>query len=177
MILNMGAASDCPSVKLGLCPLRNPKQCYALKAERLWPNVLPFRRKQEAYWMNTDARQIAKDILHLNSLLEKPACFLRFSEAGDFYEQADVDKMRGIADYILESNSPLLMYGYTARSDLDFSGFPKNIVVNGSGFMLDNTFMVVDELSDNTRFHCPGDCRICNLCKHNSHKLIEVKKH
>ena len=69
------------------------------------------------------------------------------------------------------------MYGYTARSDLDFSGFPKNTVVNGSGFMLDNNFSIVNEFTAATRFHCPGDCRICNLCKENSHKLIEVKKH
>ncbi len=177
MILNMGSATDCPAMKLGLCPLPNPKDCYAMQPERSWPNVLPYRRKQEEYWKETDERQISKDILALNMLLEKPPKFFRFSEAHDFAEQYDVNKMRKITERINKSNSPMKIYGYTARSDLDLKGFPKNTVINGSGFMLDNNFTIVNEFSKDAKFRCMGDCRVCNLCKTNSHKLIEVRKH
>lgn len=53
MVLNLTSATDCPSRRLGLCQLDNPADCYALKAERhYYTTVLPYRRRQAAYWAN-----------------------------------------------------------------------------------------------------------------------------
>ena len=51
-IFNMGAATDCPSLELGLCQafVGEKLVCYAMKAESgLYPDVLPYRRRQESF--------------------------------------------------------------------------------------------------------------------------------
>ena len=51
-IFNMGSATDCPSLKKGLCTAVTEKKvtCYALRPENFRPLVLPYRRRQEKYW-------------------------------------------------------------------------------------------------------------------------------
>jgi hypothetical protein len=176
LILNMNAAMDCPSRKRGLCPLENPKRCYALKAERLYPQVLPYRRKQEAYWKATDAENIAQDLMAQMRLVPADIKYLRFSESGDFEAQEDVDKMVDISTMLVD-NTDVIVYGYTARHDLDFSNRPKNMVVTGSGFMLDNMFMTVDSYSEDAEYKCPGNCRVCSMCKVKKERMIEVELH
>ena len=46
-IFNMTPAFRCPSEELGLCSIA--KICYAKKAERMYPQVTPYREKQEEY--------------------------------------------------------------------------------------------------------------------------------
>lgn len=176
LILNMNAAMDCPSRKLGSCPLKDPKKCYALKAERLYPQVLPYRRKQQTYWKANDAETIAQDLMAQMRLTPADIKYLRFSESGDFEKQEDVDKMVDIAN-VLVDNTDVVVYGYTARHDLDFSNRPENMVVTGSGFMLDNNFVTVDQFNDDTVFRCPGNCRVCNMCKEKKERTIEVELH
>ncbi len=176
LILNMCSSTDCPSRELGLCPLKDPNRCYALKAERLYPNTLPFRRRQEQYWKETKAEDVVLDLMARIRLTMAPVKYIRFSEAGDFRSQEDVDKMVDIATMLVD-NTDAILYGYTARKDLDFSKRPENMIIEGSGFMLDNMFMTVDSYSEDVKFTCPGNCRICNLCKERKKRTIEVKLH
>ena len=171
-IINMNSAKDCPSRLNGLCQLDNPDKCYALKAERQYPSCLPYRKSQEIIWNNTDARDIADQLLAMNSRKRKPVKYLRFSEAGDFKTQADIDKMDVIARIL---DGKIRVYGYTARCDLDYSKISSNMIVNGSGFMATNEFKAVTEYTSKIR--CAGNCRICNLCKHNGYKNIQVLIH
>ena len=125
-IFNMGSATDCPSRKLGFCQANNRSGkniCYAKRAENEYrPNVLPFRRKQEAYWKSCTAEKFIVDFLIMNSLKASPFTALRFNESGDFWEQECVDKATHIARVLKKYG--IRTYCYTARKDLDFSRCP-----------------------------------------------------
>ena len=60
-IFNMNAAFDCPSEKMGFC--EHAKKCYAKKAERIYPQSLPCRRKQEIYWDSIDSDAFVSEFL------------------------------------------------------------------------------------------------------------------
>jgi hypothetical protein len=167
LIFNMGPAIACPALNLRMCQVP-PKKCYALKAERQYPQVLPFRRAQARYWLNNDADVIACDIISALTR-HKKIKYIRVNESGDFYSQVDVNKLIKIALI-----TGVMFYVYTARKDLDFSDRPDNLIINGSGFMVDNNFCYE---AKKARLVCPGNCRICNLCKRAGHKLIKVKAH
>ena len=181
-IINMGPATDCPAARLGLCQVGGQKKCYAMKAERMYPNVLKYRRKQAKIWKQVSAKEIADKILELTKKehrdnydkIKRKLKYLRFSEAGDFESQADVDKMSEIAELL---KGKLVVYGYTARKDLDFSKTSDNMIINGSNFMVDNMFKVVAKIPEDAKFVCNGNCRKCNLCKFGGKKTIYVKIH
>jgi len=158
LIINMNSATDCPSRAKGLCKVAD--KCYAMKAERCYPQVLPYRREQESYWDDTSAEDIANDLRDIIKRKRNQIKYIRFSEAGDFKGQGDVDKMKDIASRI----NSLLFYGYTARNDLNYGDLPSNMIVNGSGFRVSNAFTAVPRILEE-HTSCPGDCRECNLCK------------
>jgi hypothetical protein len=134
-IINMGSALLCPSDKLGLC--KCSLICYAKKAERQYPAVLPYRNRQADYWINNTAEKISADI---NNYIKnkKGIKFIRFNESGDFYGQECVEKLKYIADHL-----SLIVYTYTAREDLIFDNLPGNLVINGSCFLISNEFRAV----------------------------------
>lgn len=169
LIFNMGPASNCPSKALGLCQVP-AGLCYALKAERLYPQCLPFRKAQARYWKRSCPEKIARDIREALKK-HKAIKYIRVNESGDFYSQKDVEKLFFIAAWVPD----VTFYIYTARRDLDFrQPRPGNLVINGSGFMVDNNFCYE---AKNVRLTCPGDCRICNLCKRPSGNIIRIEKH
>jgi len=168
-IFNMNSAKDCPSLKLGMCDVGS--KCYALKAERLYPQVLPYRERQEAYWDSVNAEEFAGAFLIEVERKRERVTHLRFSEAGDFKSQADVDKMNEIAFYL--GYQSITVYGYTARRDLDFSK-AKHMTVLASGFTgTDGLFLGVKGAKHYhlearklgiRAFICPADCKVCTLC-------------
>jgi len=168
LIYNISSATDCASKKLGLCKL--PCKCYAMKAERQYPAVLPFRRRQAKAWAQLKARQLAAHILEQAARKRVKIQYLRFNEAGDFRNQADVDKLCELARLL----PSLTVYGYTARKDLDFSKRPANLVINGSGFMIDNSFTAVKEARGTV---CGNSCKTCSLCKVKGKRRIQVSYH
>ena len=178
LIINMNSATDCPSYKLGLCQVER-KQCYALKAERQYPSCLPYRKEQTIIWENNSAVDIANAIIKIAKNKRKNIIkYVRFNEAGDFKGQADIVKMSKIADILKDiaiKGNIIKVYGYTARKDLNFSNISDNMVVNGSNFMIHNNFVVVKQPI--SKIICKGNCRICNLCKVRTGKIIEVKLH
>jgi hypothetical protein len=173
LIINMNAATDCPSAALGLCKLGG--KCYALKAERLYPRVLPFRRRQAAYWQANSALKIASDILAIVGRMKNKPRYVRLSESGDFESQADVMKAELIAMH-LQKNAGIKTYTYSARSDLNFKDCTY-LAVKGSGHDNGNNGMAIARpkkalsggrtyTEDGRKFSvCPSDCRKCKMCK------------
>jgi hypothetical protein len=183
IILNMGAAHECPSAKLGLCKLGS--KCYALKAEKLYPTCRPYRDRQAAYWQNTGADAICADFdawFKAHPIIAKRVKWLRFNEAGDFYTQACVDKLDKVAKHLRKTYN-VRTYGYSARADLDFS--KASFACKGSGHDSGNngktmaykfTAKEVKGIKGNPKMLpfqynqdkfrvCPMDCKICDACK------------
>ena len=173
VIFSMTSATDCPSKALGLCKV--PERCYAMKSERRFKASLPYKRRQAEYWDTHGPEAIAVSIRqHLYKKYKEPVKYVRFNEAGDFRSQEDVEKLIEVAKLVPE----LHFYGFTSRSDLNFTARPSNLTVNGSSFMLDNNFMAVpkEDIKPNDVV-CPGDCRTCDMCKTEKGLLIKVKYH
>ncbi|MCP3683071.1 MAG: hypothetical protein GY861_10305 [bacterium] len=179
-VINMGSAKDCPSKKLGLCSVDNDGiRCYARKAEETYPGVEPYRKEQEDYWKKYSAYKIGKDILTKISKRRKSTKYLRYNESGDFHTQADIDKLSAVA----KSLKPLgiVTYGYTARSDLNFSN--ASFLVKGSGASNDSgnngrTIVISKKETVPDNFiECPGSCKKCNICKCNVPHNVAFRKH
>jgi hypothetical protein len=176
LIMNITSATDCMSRKLGTCqvPLN---ACYALKAEKQYKQVLPYRRRQEGKWDALSAEEIAEDLKLIASRARKvPVHFVRMQESGDFRHMGDVVKMSRIADLL---KGHLRVYTYTARKDLFQTPIrtSDNLVINGSGFMVDNNFKVVNEDQLQPGAKCRGikggGCFGCLLCKARGGKVIQ----
>lgn len=97
-IFNMSPAKQCEADKLGMCQLVNSKRCYAMKAERMWPKVLPFRKRQKRYWKDCTPENFVKRLLKERG--RKKIKYLRFNEAGDFITQDCVEKAAKIAELL-----------------------------------------------------------------------------
>jgi hypothetical protein len=180
-IFNMSSATDCPSLKLGLCSaVKSGVKCYARKSEvPARPNVLPYRRRQEKYWKTASASQFALDFLAINATkYYNPYTAIRFNEAGDFHSQECVDKAESIARILADFG--IVTYCYTSRSDLDFSK-TKKLVVMGSGFRkegISSEFRIIAKDEDKPKGYglCPMDCKVCTRCQKKG-MLTAVKAH
>jgi len=182
-IFNMSSATDCPSLKFGLCSAvdENGKLfCYAVKAERGYrPDVLPYRRRQEKFWKSISAEKFAEQFIAINARKRKKFTALRLNEAGDFHSQECIDKAEKIATILKPTG--VKVYGYTARKDLSYKKID-NLVVNGSGWQKDNItndFKIVNK--DGTGLPkgyklCPMDCSICIRCLVKG-SMTGVRKH
>jgi len=191
LIFNMGSAHNCPSAKLGLCTI--PK-CYAKKAEYLYPNVLPYRNEQEAFWLANDAFTIAENIQGA-FMRHKGLKYVRVNEAGDFHSKDCLNKLIAIAKMLPQ----IKFYTYTHRKDLIDSRtwvkLPKNLVLNTSNFTRKNLnsfngvgTVKVHRLGDFVKvkahiiragydYACLGDCSACSLCKVKHGKKIGAPLH
>lgn len=180
IIFNITPAYLCPSDKLGLCNLS--KKCYAKKAEKQYHHVVPQHRKKQMHaWDTESVTKIYKDICKKvkNARIHK-INYIRFSEAGDFKSQSDIEKLKLICEMLLENECTkhLIVYGYTNRSDLVFKDLPNNLIINGTNFMISNEFIPVERNTiDKYKNICVGDCRICNKCKKANKRKIYVAIH
>lgn len=155
LIFNMGPAHGCPSDELGFCKVA--KVCYAKKAERTWPVVKSYRERQKKFWLSCSVDTFVREVLRFRKIK-----YFRFNESGDFFSQKCVDKAEKIARKLKKHG--ITTYTYTARRDLDFSNC-RELVVNGSGFMVHNNFSVQSkEEWENAEVKCSQDCSICKLC-------------
>jgi hypothetical protein len=199
LIFNMGSASNCPSGKAGQCDLFNSNSCYALKSEKRYPEVLPYRTRQEEYWLGSDALTIVEDIqkvLSTNSRRKVALKYVRVNEAGDLHSEKCLDKLKDIARALPE----IVFYTYTHRQDIIGEGvdLPDNLVLNTSNFeakgcnsfSIDLTVKVrslkkewkiarekIRENKGENSLSCIGDCSKCTLCKVSHGKVIWVPLH
>lgn len=182
IIFNMGSAKDCASRKRGLCQVCvGGGKCYALKAETMYisdtSSAIRKRRLQGEQWNNFSLDELAKQFTEI-AKSHKKIKYLRINESGDFNSQEDVDKASLLADKLKDV---VIVYMYTARKDLDFSDISKNLVINGSGFMLDNEFRFIPKSKfkdiKSTDDICSGDCPNCSFCKEKKKRVIKIKEH
>lgn len=174
--INMNAAMNCPSDKLNLC--KNSKYCYAKKSERIYPSVLNFRNEQELYFDNTSSKQISTDLKEYIEQLNFKVTYIRFNESGDIKNQSSVKKLFDICNNLKDFK----FYMYTSRFDLNFKNKPKNLIINGSNFMLDNEFKMIfkQDLKHLNRYNynvCLSDCTNCKKCMQLNKQTIFVLKH
>lgn len=171
-IFNMNSATDCPNAKTDNCQVPW-ESCYAHKAENIYPNTLPYRRRQEFLWDCLDADTFAAAFVELVSRKRKPVDTIRFSEAGDFRHRGDIIKVDRIAE-LLEPYG-IDVYTYSASDYLDWSE-ARHFVVNQSnefadyGNRLYSAVPTIDDIPDDA-VHCAyeasdksvkcGDCRMC----------------
>jgi hypothetical protein len=106
---------------------------------------------------------------------------LRFSEAGDFADNAQIRLFAILADRLIKVHK-WTVYGYTARTDLDLTpllrlGVKINLSHNSKRYAdKTNRFKVVDEPTG-SNYVCRGDCRLCRVCRVATGKTIEVEVH
>ncbi len=178
-IINMGPAVSCPSLKKGLCKtVKKDIRCYARKPEIQYKDhVLNYRKEQEAYWKLKTGDEIYEDIKAKITRRRKNTKWLRFNESGDFFSQADVTKLSHIAKKLKAEK--VVVYGYTARSDLSFKNV--HFLVKGSENNAGNNGKTVvigkEEIPPKGYLVCPGDCSCCDLCKINKKINIAFRKH
>jgi hypothetical protein len=176
LILNMGSASDCPSMKLGLCVVCNmdaaglPVRCYAKSSEQFMPCTKSYREQQGAYWHAHTATEIIADldaILSIGKRGSKVKAF-RFNEAGDFTSPVCIEKANAIATYLREKWNIKKIWTYTARQDLAPHLVNLSFTVKGSGWNAPNGQTIVvcgkETVLPKGYRECPGDCSICSLC-------------
>ena len=182
MIFNMGTAQDCPSKQLGLCKLSEKGIiCYAENAEIQYKQaVINYRERQKHDWQSKSSFEILSEFISKIKSRRTETLYIRFNESGDFYSQNDIEKLNYIADGLRDLEPPIITYGYTARSDLDFRAI--RFLCKGSGFDsegLSGTTIVIlkDELVPEGYIECPGSCKKCNLCKCNLKLNIAFRKH
>ena len=176
LIFNMNSATDCPSKALGLCA--HADKCYALRAEKLRKEVLPYRRRQAILW-NKCSTEMWISVLRRKIKNSRTGIkYIRFNESGDFNTWIDVYKLTDIAREVYRTTG-VVTYGYTARKCFFLNWEPEPaLVVSGSGFMVDNCFTTVPAIDKKVhKIVCPGNCRTCNLCKVSRHKNIFIKLH
>lgn len=172
MIFNMCPAKNCPSRTLGLC--RVCLWCYADKAEKLYPEVLPYRTRQEMYWNSADVNTIIDDFKLFITHKYKKVEFFRYNESGDFRTLNDIEKLRKIASHLYKSFG-IITCGYTARIDLmreylKHHRLPKYLIIKTSGYEISgtNSTCVIEngERVPKGYVLCPGkncmtECRLC----------------
>jgi len=177
---NMSSAHDCPSRKLGLCKavVDGKNVCYAIKSENTSrPDVLPYRRRQEAYWKSVTAHEFCVEFLAICVTKAKPFTALRFNESGDFHSQDCVDKAEKIARILKPYG--IVVYCYTSRDDLDYHKL-EALKVSGSGFKksgIVNIFKMIKKKEDKPRGYgvCMGNCHSCNRCLKSGMKTVVLQ--
>ena len=174
-IINLGCANLCPGRVLGTCCCCD--FCYAKNAETQYKEqVIIYRLLQTLRWRSLSAEDIAFQLLEVsnNATVNKMKC-LRINESGDVFDENDIIKMSKISDILKKYG--IITYTYSSRYDLDWSVKSDNLIVNGSGWMCDNSFIAVPDIDDYMEYVCSGDCDKCDYCKLSENKTIYVKIH
>jgi len=183
-IFNMNSAHDCPNYgtvetgesETGLCQV--PKEsCYAAKAENIYKQTLPYRRRQEYLWDSMTPELWAEAFNSLNGRKRKPFDSIRFSEAGDFRSDADIIRVNRIAELV---NIPIYTYsashklnwdlaenftvnasnGLAEYGDRRFIAIPKNEDKPDNSVWCPNSVQQKESIPADKRIQC-GECKIC----------------
>jgi hypothetical protein len=160
-IFNLPAEKTCPG-STEFC--RN--KCYAKKAEKIYPSVLPCRMNNLNESKEKDFSSKVINFLNKNKKRE----FFRIHEAGDFYDQNYLNKWIEITN-----NFPEIKFlAFTKSFNLDFSNVPKNLQLVMS-IMPDTTKEAPKKfptayagnckgMNKEKTLECPGSCTNCGMC-------------
>lgn len=198
MIWNLPAVRTCP-FKTPMCE----KSCYARKAERLYPQVLPAREANfEASLQNDFAERMIDTIkyyLASKAFAGKKVIF-RIHESGDFYNREYAQKWVNVARHFEKvPNIVFLAYTKSLKYVVDCgyskASFPKNLILRASVWA-DTTSEQLDtiatydmpiytalakqefvEMSDKyARCDC-ADCANCGKCWDANNRRIACEIH
>lgn len=135
MIWNLPAVKTCP-----FRTERCEKSCYARKAERIYPQVLPSREAnfRESLFNDFVGNMIFTIDHYLNSkAFSGKKCVFRIHESGDFYNIEYAEKWIKIARHF-ESDERIVFLAYTKSISYMIScgygtkEFPENLVIRSS---------------------------------------------
>ena len=175
LIFNLPSGKTCP-YSTEECK----KWCYAKKAEKMYPNVLPFRERNFVL-SKTDKRFIieAEDCLKKMKWEQ-----VRIHESGDFYNQTYFNKWVKI----IKEFGNKIFYAYTKNNTINMEDKPKNMILLYSddkrkslikdlkkkGFQgRTRVINSKDELKKNETL-CTGDCKTCDYCYTNTKEFKQV---
>jgi len=105
------------------CPNSTPlcrKYCYAKKAEKAYPNVLPSRKRN---YDETTNWNFPRDVV--NWILKHKPKYFRIHESGDFYSQDYLDKWCLIAHICYNTK----FLAYTQMYDFNYDLVPNNLTI------------------------------------------------
>jgi len=226
IIINMSSAKGCMSLTLGLCTLGATGKCYALKPEYRYQDISNYRERQANQWHCMTPQGISDVIKKIKKALPQIK-YIRINEAGEFRNipKGDDNPLRAIAKEKLSPSKfasldevddiaklkavakltpEVIFYTYSHRIDLftpgNKSGMGDNVVICGSGFMIDNAFKpvsysdfvtIMNKINEQKSrklevpgygeldniIDCLGNCAICNRCKVNKGWNIIIPMH
>jgi len=216
VIVNMSSATECMSRILGVCPLGD--DCYALADEKRFDDIRVANDLHGVQWDCATPEEMAFALMSVQKN-DSSIKYVRLNEAGEIrnlptmkgllkrVKPEDQEKLKGVDDILklkqlgailLDQGSDLLLYTYTHRRDISdqMKDLGTNIVIQGSGFMVDNAFMplsfkgfmaVEDEIESGAPTvmgysrdkvkQCFGSCRECMWCKVNDSSFIYLPIH
>ena len=193
LIWNLPAVTTCP-YRTSQCE----KLCYAKKAERIYPQVLPCRERN---FIESQKTSFSYDMIQsIKAMINKPKnkgkqAYFRIHESGDFYNQEYVNKWIYIASQIPEVQ--FMAYTKSVKYfEHIMDTIPKNMVIRFS--LWEDTDPKSKKLADKlqlpiyTAFEkheldnivlttaylkCECDCTVCKKCYSNECKKIAVAIH
>lgn len=130
MIWNLPAVKTCP-FRTEMCE----KSCYARKAERIYPQVLPCREQNYNDSLENDFTE--NMIYTIKKYLDSKAfdgkkCVFRIHESGDFYSPEYAEKWLKIAWYFAGDNRVVFLAYTKSIRYFDFTELPENMVIRSS---------------------------------------------
>jgi hypothetical protein len=162
-IFNFNSATDCPNAETDNCQVRF-SECYAHKAENIYPNTLAYRRRQEYLRDCLDPDTFAKAFLELVSRKRNPVTTIRFSESGDFRHRGDLIWADRVAEIL--GREGIDTYVYSASDYLQWD-LVENFTVNQSnnfsdyGDRLYSAVPTAEDIPDDG-IQCPHDYQKSN---------------
>ena len=182
-IYNIGTWFLCPGRLEGFCELST--QCYA-KSREVMGSVNKSRLNNYLFWKTNDAEKIAMFIsysIKAEQLKGNEVNLLRFNEVGEIENQEDLEKMVKVSN-IVYYNTGVKSYTYTHNRALNFNIERPNLIINGSGFMVDNCFTVVkpenykEYIDTHNAIECQQNCGDCgSICARKlGVEIVEVLK-
>lgn len=177
LIWNLPAVTTCPG-RTAECE----RLCYARKAERQYPAVLPSRERNLEASKRDDFVQGMTEAIRKEVNRKKNSgkqCFFRIHESGDFYSTEYFQKWQDIADALPEVI--FLAYTKSIQQVQDYIRYIPNLKIRFSLWADTNpqdarlanalglpvyTAYTAEEAATKGRFsaHCIGDCQKCKLC-------------
>lgn len=174
-IVNLGSWFNCSGRREGFCEICT--DCYDKSREVMFKKVLKARLEQEIYFRSNDAKTIANNIISeikvFNMKNEEHCKQVRWSEVGEMRCQTDLEKVNEVSN-IIYNELGIKSYIYTHNKYLDFDIDRPNLTINGSGFMVDNEYRILQkgEKCNEKHYDCLCNCKDgCNVCA-NKHGII-----
>lgn len=177
-IFNLPAVKTCPNATKECI-----KYCYARKAERMYPQVLPFRnRNLKKSKQKNFVKLISDELSHKQKITA-----IRAHESGDIYSQSYFDKWVNIANKFKDK----IFYAYTKSFWVDLKNKPSNFIMIASDDMKKYSNQQLKKMGYDGRsrvenkgyvakkgeFICPGSCKSCTMCYSKSSKFKNIVFH